>query len=271
MGFKWGDVLCTVQVIGTHSIHYSQMCVLVAQSCLSLCNPVDCSSPGSSVHGIFQARILEWVAFPFSRGSSQPRDWTQVFIAGRFFTVWVTREALMINRNIWMISGVWDSPLLQSKQQSTPRLVSIRTLSWAGLRPPDVWARARVVTGAPWVSSKQTTPLLSPQGPYCAVVTQTTTEAPGPHLQRISYRQQDGNLWGSWWRPNTHSLSWHNRRFPWPSEWHPLPGCRFFLIYSALGPHRRQRKNTTNIIPGSLLFCTLTCCLCWSFWLVWGG
>ena len=45
-------------------------------------------------HGIFQARILEWVAFPFSRGSSQPRDWTQVScIAGGFFTSWATREA----------------------------------------------------------------------------------------------------------------------------------------------------------------------------------
>ena len=52
------------------------------------------SPPGSSVHGIFQARILEWVAIPFSRGSSQPRDRTQVsHIAGRFFTVWATREA----------------------------------------------------------------------------------------------------------------------------------------------------------------------------------
>ena len=47
------------------------------------------------VHGILQARILEWVAFPFSKGSSQPRDWTQVFrIAGGFFTSWATREAL---------------------------------------------------------------------------------------------------------------------------------------------------------------------------------
>ena len=48
----------------------SSTCVLVAQLCLTLCDPVDCSPPGSSVHGIFQARILEWVAVPFSRGSS---------------------------------------------------------------------------------------------------------------------------------------------------------------------------------------------------------
>ena len=52
--------------------------LLAAQLCLILCDPMDCSLLGSSVHGISQARILEWVAIPFSRGSSQPRDWTQV-------------------------------------------------------------------------------------------------------------------------------------------------------------------------------------------------
>ena len=46
------------------------VCVLVTQSCLTLCNLMDCSPPGSSVHGILQARILEWLAIPFSRGSS---------------------------------------------------------------------------------------------------------------------------------------------------------------------------------------------------------
>ena len=49
------------------------------QSCLTLCNPMDCSPPGSSVHGIFQARILQWVAIPSSRGSAQPRDQTCIF------------------------------------------------------------------------------------------------------------------------------------------------------------------------------------------------
>ena len=66
----------------------------VTQSCPTLCYPMDCSLPGSSVHGIFQARVLEWVAISFSRESSWPRDWTQVsHIAGRGFTVWATREA----------------------------------------------------------------------------------------------------------------------------------------------------------------------------------
>ena len=63
--------------------------VIAAQSCLTLCDPMD-----YTVHVILQARILEWVAFPFSRGSSQLRDQTQVSrIAGGFFTSWATREA----------------------------------------------------------------------------------------------------------------------------------------------------------------------------------
>ena len=65
-----------------------------AQSCPALCNPIDCNPPDSSVHRIPQARILEWVAIPFSTGSLWPRDQTWVScIAGRFFTVWTTREA----------------------------------------------------------------------------------------------------------------------------------------------------------------------------------
>ena len=61
--------------------------VKVTQPCPTLCDPMDCI-----VHGILQARILEWVTVPFSRGSFQPRDWTQVSrIAGRFFTSWATR------------------------------------------------------------------------------------------------------------------------------------------------------------------------------------
>ena len=62
----------------------------VSQLCPTLCDPMDYSPPGSSVHGIFQARILEWVAISFSRESSRPRDWTQVSCtAGRLFTIWV--------------------------------------------------------------------------------------------------------------------------------------------------------------------------------------
>ena len=72
--------------------------VLVVQSCLTLCDPKDRSPPGASVHGILQARALEWVTISSSMGSSQPRYWIQVSCtAGRFFTVWATREALQYN------------------------------------------------------------------------------------------------------------------------------------------------------------------------------
>ena len=65
----------------------------VTQLCLTLCDPMDCSLPGSSVNGIFHATVLEWVAISFSRGSCWPRDWTQVScIVGRCFTIWATRE-----------------------------------------------------------------------------------------------------------------------------------------------------------------------------------
>ena len=71
--------------------------VLVAQSCPTLCYPMVCGPTRSSIHGILQGRILANVALPFSGGSSQPRDWTQVSsIAGRFFTVRATREAFHI-------------------------------------------------------------------------------------------------------------------------------------------------------------------------------
>ena len=67
---------------------------------LMVCDPMDYNLPGSSVHGILQTRILEWVAVPFSRGSSWPRNGTQVScIAGRFITVWPTREAWLYKGN----------------------------------------------------------------------------------------------------------------------------------------------------------------------------
>ena len=73
----------------------------VAQSCPTLWDPMDCSPPGFSVHGIFQARVLEWVAISFSTGSSQPRDRTWVScIAGRHFTLWATREARYIHYHV---------------------------------------------------------------------------------------------------------------------------------------------------------------------------
>ena len=73
---------------------WKRHCSCELLSCLTLCDPMDCSLPGSSVHGLLQARALEWVAISFSRRSSQPRDrtWVSCF-AGGFFVGWPTREA----------------------------------------------------------------------------------------------------------------------------------------------------------------------------------
>ena len=74
----------------------------VAQSCPSPSDPMDCSPPGSSVHGIFQASVLEWVVMPSSSGSSQPRDRTHVScMAGRFFTAEPPGEAHFIYNSVY--------------------------------------------------------------------------------------------------------------------------------------------------------------------------
>ena len=106
----------------TEWLTWTELKVKVTQSCPTLCNPMD-----YTVHGILQAGILEWVAFPFSRGSSQPRDRTQVsHTAGGFFTSWATREALpcfkpnfksLVNSNLFfpwetLLSRLY-SPLVQ--------------------------------------------------------------------------------------------------------------------------------------------------------------
>ena len=85
----------------------------VAQSCLTLCDPIECSLSGSSIHGIFQARVLEWIAISFSRGSSWPRNWTQVSrFAGRRFTVWATRKAEYKWGKVKVIRGAFQVALV---------------------------------------------------------------------------------------------------------------------------------------------------------------
>ena len=95
-GLKLGLLHC--RQIFNHLSHQSESESEVTQSCPTLSDSMDCSLPGSSVHGVFQARLLEWAAISFSRGSSQPRDQTRVsHIADRRFTIWATKEA-HINR-----------------------------------------------------------------------------------------------------------------------------------------------------------------------------
>ena len=107
-----------------------------AQSCPTVCDPVDCSLPGFSVHWIFQARVLEWVALSFSRGSSWPRDRTQVScIAGRCFTLWATREAPLgsevkfklfsVQLFVIPLTGACQAPLFMGKERSRASFIRL--------------------------------------------------------------------------------------------------------------------------------------------------
>ena len=96
---KWRIIL--ISRLKNSQVKYVCACMHVKslQSCVTLCDPLDCSPPGSSVHGILQARIPEWVPISFSRGSSRPRNRTLVScIADIFFTDWAMREAL---KTVW--------------------------------------------------------------------------------------------------------------------------------------------------------------------------
>ena len=127
--------------------HANHCCCLVIKSCLTLCNLMGYSAPGSSVRGIPWARILEWVAISFSRGSSRPRDGTCVSSIGRVLYHWVTREALPIPRIIPMRwwAALWN-PLAK------PRMVC-----------QAIWS---VWEGAAWTLSglhfQNVTPTLDP-------------------------------------------------------------------------------------------------------------
>ena len=87
------------------------------QSCPTLCDPMDCSLPGSSVYGILQARILEWIAMPFVRASSRPRDWTcisYIFCIGRqgFFITRATLDALNFHKSPQKNNEYWYIAML---------------------------------------------------------------------------------------------------------------------------------------------------------------
>ena len=121
------------------------LCARLLQSCLTLCDPMDCSPPGSSIHGILQARILEWVAMPFSRGSSWPRDQTQVFcITGGFFTIWVIREALDTIETGWrkreMASDSTPSYQQQDKDWQEDSFPLCNYVHWAPPKQGDFCA-----------------------------------------------------------------------------------------------------------------------------------
>ena len=98
--FRWMRIYILLLLV------ISRVCACCDQSCLLLCDVMDCSPPGSSVHGIFQARILEWVTISLSRGSSWPRDQTLSLafpaLVSWFFTSWATGEVHDLEQNLSM-------------------------------------------------------------------------------------------------------------------------------------------------------------------------
>ena len=118
--------------IEVERIKGSEVKVLVAQSCPPLSDPMDCSPPGPTVHGILQARVLEWVAMSVSRGTSQPRDQTWVsHIAGRFFTVWATREAIPKKKISFSERAYWAiQNILKALNKGCWLITSIRVPPW---------------------------------------------------------------------------------------------------------------------------------------------
>ena len=162
--------------------------VLVTQSCLTLCDPTDCSPPGFSVHGILQVRILEWIAIPFSRGTSPPRDWTLVScLTGRFFTIWAilcpTYDKSLKDLNVmlkvyhiqcwYMGSMLCYAKSLQScptlcdpidgspPGPAVPGILQARTLEWVAISFSNAWkwkvkvkslSRVRLLA-TPWIAA----------------------------------------------------------------------------------------------------------------------
>ena len=112
--------------------------VLVAQSCPSLFNPMDCSPPGSSVHGILQARILEWVAIPFSKGSSWPRGRTLVsHISDRFFIT--HKDAAAAAKSLQLYPTLCDPIDGSPPGSAVPGILQARTLEWVATSFSNAW------------------------------------------------------------------------------------------------------------------------------------
>ena len=112
--YTYKQIILILSLVSS-SVHFSS----IPQLCPTLWDSMDCSLPGSSVHGILQARTLEWVAIPVSRGSSQPRDQTWVsYTEDRFFTVWATRRAqfspLSFSQHWWTLKVTYkcEMPVL---------------------------------------------------------------------------------------------------------------------------------------------------------------
>ena len=122
--------ICVVQIL-SYQIHIYMFVCVCAQSCLTLCDSMNCSLPGSTVHGVFQAKILEWAANSYSRGSSQPKDWTHVSCVS------------CTGRQTLVARVVKNMPAMQETR--------IRSLGWEGFLKKGMATHSSILAcGIPW-------------------------------------------------------------------------------------------------------------------------
>ena len=158
---KW---TCRCMPLTLNGLRKWKLKLLVAQSYLTLCSAVSCSLPGSSVRGISQARILEWIAVSFSRGSSWPRDRTQVSCtAGRFFTIWATAASAKSRQSC---PTLCDPMNVSPPGSPVPGILQARTLEWVAISFSNAWkwkvkgkslSRVRLLA-TPWTAAHQAPP-----------------------------------------------------------------------------------------------------------------
>ena len=190
----------------------------VAQSCLTLSGPIDCSPPDSSIHEIFQATVLKWVAISFSRASSWPRDQIQVSChAGRRFTVWATREALSKSeqKSRWVF--FLECPKLLGSFRAQQKAPCPRGLVHA----PGQAHLSRAHLGlfpspCPWASESKRSwlPSFTNWNPFLSLAGQRTLECLLPSLPH----------------PQTPSLS----SYPWMLTFHPIKTVLFPIAHFLL-------------------------------------
>ena len=146
----------------------------VTQSSLTLCDPMDCSLSGPSLHGIFQAKVLEWIAISFSRGSCWPRNWTWLSrVAGRWFTIWATRDppgsmaaAAAAAKSLQSCPTLCDPRDSSPPGFPVPGILQARTLVCVAISFSNAWkwkvkvkslSRVRLLA-TPWTAAYQAPP-----------------------------------------------------------------------------------------------------------------
>ena len=229
----WVALYCSSIWVSASSLYFMKVKVKVAQSCPTLCDRID-----YAVHGILQARILEWVAFPFSRGSSQLRDGTQVYhIAGGFFTSWATREA----QEYW--SG---QPVPSQGDLPHPEIEPESPALQADSLPTELSGKPILYFIAPFIS------VLEPL--FASVTVQTEVNG-----KDSKYRSSPGRLWGG-------GVLGAGEKHPTRDKGHEEGGSAYAKAGSSLRSAPRYSRAPTPQKPESAYFTAL----CSHLWLYWG-